>query len=49
MLLHSVSDNDKFRKDVTKYIFALESELKKLDTFKAAQVSSAYCATGLRD
>lgn len=36
-LLQTISDDDKFRKDVCKYLPELYSQLKKFDFFKAAQ------------
>lgn len=36
-LLQTISGNDKFRQDVSKYLQELDSQLKKFDFFKAAQ------------
>lgn len=36
-LLQTISDDDKFRKDVSKYLLELNSQLKTFDFFKAAQ------------
>lgn len=36
-LLQTISDNDKFRRDVSKYLLEFNSTLKKLDFFKVAQ------------